>query len=120
MPTPPAIAGGTPQIVLGDRFGTTAATGLVGAVERVFRAAGFRVARNTPYAGGYTTVHHGNPAHGIHAVQIEIDRALYMDPARLVRHAGFARVTAVFERLIATLPDALAGLSLGPFAAAAE
>ena len=90
-------SGGAPQIVIGDRFGASAAPALVAAVERHFAAAGFRVARNVPYAGGYTTAHHGRPASGVHAVQIEIDRALYMDPARLVRHAGFDRVAAAFD-----------------------
>lgn len=120
MPTPPAVAGGTPQIVVGDRFGTSAAMGLVAGIEAYFAAAGLRVARNAPYAGGYTTAHHGDPAGGIHAVQIEVDRALYMDPARLVRHAGFDRMVGVFDGLLAALPGLFAGLDLGPFACAAE
>jgi N-formylglutamate deformylase len=120
MPTPPAAPGGAPQIVVGDRFGASAAAGLVATIERHFAAAGLRVARNAPYAGGYTTSHHGRPAGGVHAVQIEIDRALYMDPARLVRHLGFDRIAAVFAGLIAALPDLAAGLDLGPFACAAE
>ncbi len=118
MPTP--TAGAAPQVVLGDRFGTSADGGLVTAIERVFAAAGLRVARNAPYAGGYTTAHHGVPAEGIHAVQIEIDRALYMDPARLVRHAGFDRMAALFVTLVAALPAIVAGLPLAPFACAAE
>ncbi len=118
MPTPGS--GSAAQIVIGDRFGTSADPGLVGAVERFFRTEGFRVARNTPYAGGYTTSHHGVPAHGIHAVQIEVDRALYMDPARLVRHAGFDRVAAAFTALVAGLPATMATLPLAPFACAAE
>lgn len=120
MPTPPSALGGAPQIVVGDRFGASASAGLVAAVERHFAAAGLRVARNAPYAGGYTTSHHGRPAAGVHAVQIEIDRALYMDPARLVRHAGFDRVAVILAGLIATLPAIAAGLDLSPFACAAE
>ena len=120
MPTPPASPRGAPQIVVGDRFGASAAPALVAAVERHFAVAGFRVALNVPYAGGYTTTHHGRPASGVHAVQIEIDRALYMDPARLVRHLGFDRVTAVLAALIGSLPAVAAGLELGPFARAAE
>ncbi len=124
MPTPVAVAGGAPQIVVGDRFGTSAEPGLVAAVEQFFRAAGYRVARNAPYAGGYTTSHHGTPARGVHAVQIEVDRALYMDPARLVRHSGFDRVAASFAGLVAALPAIAATLPLGPpttdFACAAE
>jgi N-formylglutamate deformylase len=119
MPTP-ATGGPAPQIVVGDRFGASAALSLVVAVERHFVAAGFRVARNVPYAGGYTTAHHGRPAAGVHAIQIEIDRALYMDPARLVRHVGFDRMAGVFVDLVAALPGVAAGLDLGPFACAAE
>lgn len=120
MPTPPAGTGGAPQIVLGDRFGSSAAPGLVAAIERVFAQAGFRVARNAPYAGGYTTAHHGAPANGVHAIQIEVDRALYMDPARLVRHVGFDRLSAVFTAVVAALPEFVVKLDLGPFAQAAE
>ena len=120
MPTPATGLGGPPQIVVGDRFGASAAPGLIAAIEAHFAAAGLRVARNAPYAGGYTISHHGCPAGGIHAVQIEIDRALYMDPARLVRHAGFDRVAAVLGGLVAALPGIAARLDLGPFACAAE
>ncbi len=118
MPTP--TGSGAAEIVVGDRFGAAAAAGLVAAVERHFAAAGFRVARNKPYAGGYTTAHYGCPARGVHAVQIEVDRALYMDPARLIRHQGFARVEAILGGLIAALPAIAAGLTLGPAALAAE
>jgi N-formylglutamate amidohydrolase len=114
MPSPAAVPGGAPQVVIGDRFGTSAAPALVAAVERHFADGGFRVARNAPYAGGYTTTHHGRPGHGVHAIQIEIDRALYMDPARLVRHAGFDRVAAAFAGLVATLPTLAARLDLAP------
>ncbi len=114
MPSPAAVPGGAPQVVIGDRFGTSASTALVAAVERHFADGGLRVARNAPYAGGYTTTHYGRPTDGIHAVQIEIDRALYMDPARLVRHAGFDRVAAAFAGLVAVLPAITARLDLAP------
>ena len=103
MPTPAPMAGGAPQIVLGDLHGTSAAEVLVARIERHFRTAGFRVARNVPYAGGYTTARHGRPVTGVHAVQIEIDRALYMDPARLVRHMGFQAIAATMTSLVASL-----------------
>ncbi len=120
MPTPPPVAGGAPQIVLGDLFGAAAAATLVGAVEQYFRHAGFRVARNAPYAGGYTTARHGRPVEGIHTIQIEIDRALYMDPARLVRHAGFDRIAAALSGLVAGLLPTVGAMGLEPFACAAE
>ncbi len=119
MPTPAPVGSGA-QIVIGDRFGTSANGELVTAIERHVVAAGFRVARNAPYAGGYTTTHHGAPGAGIHAVQIEVDRALYMDPARLVRHAGFDRIVTLFGTLVAALPEIVARLPLQPLACAAE
>lgn len=90
MPTPLGIR--PPQIVLGDRHGTTAAPTLMRLVERHFGSFGWRVARNAPYAGGYTTEIHGQTAVGVHAIQIEIDRELYMDGVTLAPTAGFARV----------------------------
>jgi N-formylglutamate deformylase len=101
MPTPPGAPGHVPQFVLGDLGGRAADAGLVEAVEAGLRADGWRVARNIPYAGGYTTARHGRPADGVHALQIEIDRAAYMDPARLQPHGGEARVAASLERVAA-------------------
>nr|WP_295664144.1 N-formylglutamate amidohydrolase [Polymorphobacter sp.] len=120
MPTPPPVQGGAPQIVIGDLFGAAAAAPLVTAIERHFSAAGFRVARNAPYAGGHTTARHGRPEQGIHAVQIEIDRVLYMDPARLVRHMGFGRIETTLAGLVAKLLASVGTMGLGPFAVAAE
>jgi N-formylglutamate deformylase len=97
-----------PQIVLGDRHGRSAQPALVALIEQHFQEAGLRVARNNPYAGGYTTEHHGQPDAGIHAVQIEIDRSLYMDTARLVPGPGFAAVArqlqGLAQRLVAETP----------------
>jgi N-formylglutamate amidohydrolase len=112
MPQPAGTA--PPQIILGDRHGTSAAPALVAAIERHFSAAGWRVGRNLPYAGGHTTAFHGAPAAGIHAVQIEVDRALYMDPQRLVRHAGFARVALELAGLVRALIGTAPGLGLEP------
>ncbi|GGI91460.1 N-formylglutamate amidohydrolase [Polymorphobacter multimanifer] len=92
-----------PQIVLGDRHGRSAHPALVTLIEQHFQGAGLRVARNNPYAGGYTTEHHGQPAAGIHAVQIEIDRSLYMDPARLTLSPGFATVARQLQGLVRRL-----------------
>lgn len=79
-----------PDIVLGDRFGTSAAAHVVDVAEEVFLKLGLRVTRNRPYAGGFITEHYGAPAAGVHALQIEVNRALYMNEATLMPHAGFA------------------------------
>lgn len=112
MPQPAGVM--PPQIVLGDRFGTSASGALVTLVERHFMRAGWRVARNKPYAGGHTTQFHGSVVDGIHAVQIEIDRSLYMDTLRFVRHGGFADVAAQLAGLAKLLVEAAPGLGLGP------
>jgi N-formylglutamate deformylase len=103
-----------PQIVLGDRFGTSAAPALVALMEQHFRRAGWRVARNAPYAGGHTTEFHAAAAAGIHAVQVEIDRSLYMDSNRMAPHAGFAEVAAQLTGLAQLLVSAAPALALGP------
>jgi len=70
-----------PDIVLGDRFGTTCAPVIPDAAERILSDLGFVVARNRPYAGGFTTRHYGRPEQGTHVLQIEIARRLYMNEA---------------------------------------
>ena len=97
-----------PDIVLGDRYGTTCAPALVDLVETIFTSAGLRVARNRPYAGGFATRTYGRPQHGVHALQIEISRHLYMNEVTLTKHEGFDAMRALCERLI----FALIGLDL--------
>lgn len=84
------------DIVLGDRFGVACATQVIEHAELALVELGFRVARNEPYAGAHTTTHYGRPAENIHALQIEINRALYMEEARYARSDGLAALT---ERL---------------------
>ncbi|WP_284177694.1 N-formylglutamate amidohydrolase [Rhabdaerophilum sp. SD176] len=92
-----------PDLVIGDRFGSSAATMLVERLEHLARCAGFRVERNQPYAGGYITEHYGRPGLGWHAIQIEVNRALYMDEARLVPHDGFAGLSAALCEIVSQL-----------------
>jgi N-formylglutamate amidohydrolase len=92
-----------PDVVLGDRYGTACAAAIVDLAETVFAGAGLKVARNRPYAGGFSTRTYGRPQHGIHAIQIEISRHLYMNEATLARSAGFAAVRQLTERLIFSL-----------------
>ena len=84
------------DIVLGDRFGVTCAAEVMDQAEVALVALGFRVARNEPYAGAHTTSHYGRPAESVHALQIEINRALYMEEAQFARSDGHA---ALRERL---------------------
>jgi len=88
------------DIVLGDRFGTSCAPALTDAVEATLSGLGYRVVRNVPYAGGFTTQHYGCPDDGVHALQIEINRVLYMDQRRLRRHRGMAGTTRCMTALI--------------------
>lgn len=95
---------GRPEIVLGDRFGASSAPQVTETVARAFIAEGFAVARNKPFAGAYIAQAHGRPAFGRHVVQVEIDRGLYMDEARICPRADFdafaMRLGRVIERII--------------------
>jgi N-formylglutamate amidohydrolase len=93
------------DIVLGDRYGGSCSNRLTGLIERQFRLLGYSVARNAPYAGGYTTVKYGRPGLGVHALQIEIRRDLYMDEGSVARHDRFGKVRADLDRVIAALGE---------------
>ncbi|WP_119460388.1 N-formylglutamate amidohydrolase [Rhodospirillaceae bacterium SYSU D60014] len=77
------------DFVLGDCYASSCAPSIIDEVERLLRRQGYLVARNMPYSGGFVTQHYGQPAEGIHALQIEINRALYMDEAIIQRSSGF-------------------------------
>ena len=85
MPSNAADVGGL-DIVLGDRYGASADQDMVETLERSLQASGYRVRRNKPFAGGFITEHFGAPNEGVHAVQIEIARALYLDERSIVRN----------------------------------
>jgi N-formylglutamate amidohydrolase len=91
MPSNAADVAGI-DIVLGDRFGASAAPTVIETLEASLKRAGYRVRRNKPFAGGYITEHFGAPAEGTHAVQIEIARTLYLDERRIVRTERWAVV----------------------------
>src|SRR5208283_4396580 len=107
------------DLVLGDRYGTSCVSIVAETIEATMRGFGYVVSRNKPYAGGFITEHYGNPTGGLHAIQLEINRALYMDERRYERAATFAKLAGEFE----LLSDRLAALpleELGPYRAAAE
>jgi N-formylglutamate deformylase len=99
----PTLWGRRPNVVLGDRFGAACDRAIMEAASEVFRKAGFVVARNAPFAGGHITQAYGRPQQGVHAIQIEVDRALYMDEARIEPLPGFDEVRAGLGRAIAEL-----------------
>lgn len=91
------------DVVLGDCFGAACAPAVTQMAEDVFRNLGYRVVRNTPYAGGFTTRHYGQPKGGSHALQIELNRALYMDERKHTQSSGFATLQADLDKVIAAL-----------------
>jgi N-formylglutamate amidohydrolase len=109
---------GSLDIVLGDRFGASAAPWVVEALESTLLARGYRVRRNKPYAGGYITEHYGAPVAGRHAVQIEVNRGLYMDEARMVKQGRAADLAESLKAAAEALAArAVAELGSGRWAA---
>jgi N-formylglutamate amidohydrolase len=113
---PPLIGPDEPGIVLGDRFGTTCAPQLTALAEAVFSGAGYGVGANAPYAGGYIVSHHAARAKNIHALQVEVDRALYLDADFNGTGPGLPKLQAVIALLVESLASQLAS----PSAIAAE
>ncbi len=98
-----------PEVVLGDRFGAAAGAAVMDRVEAAFAAAGLRVARNAPFAGAYIAQAYGRPARGVHVVQVEIDRALYLDEARVAKRADFPAFAAQIAGVVAEIVQGTAG-----------
>ena len=109
-----------PDMVIGDRYGTSCAPLLPDRVEETLSGLGYSVGRNKPYAGGFITEHYGNPASGLHAVQLELNRAVYMDERRRERGPRFGQIAADFAILADVLATTIPFGDLGPFQAAAE
>lgn len=100
-------AGGAPlragdpsiDIVLGDRFGSSCAPSVTALAEDILVGMGFEVTRNAPYAGGFVAAHYGRPRAGVHVLQIEINRALYLNERKFARNEGFDRLKAQMTTL---------------------
>lgn len=107
------------DFVIGDRFGTSCSALVTDALEQELSMAGYCVLRNKPYAGGYITEHYGNPAAGVHAVQIEVNRSLYMDEAIYERSECFAQVREDIQAAMVRVLESLRTRLL-PTRAAAE
>lgn len=97
---------GPADIVLGDAYGTACAPAVTAMVERSLRGMGYAVRRNDPYAGGYVTRHYGRPRDGVHVLQLEIARALYMDEAAIQRAPRFPTMRRHLGELVQTLAEA--------------
>jgi len=92
-----------PEIVLGDRYGAAAGSDVMERVESAFQSAGLVVARNTPFAGAFVTQAYGRPSRRQHAIQIEIDRSLYMDERRIEPNARFDTFRNLLRQVIAEI-----------------
>jgi N-formylglutamate deformylase len=118
MPGNVRVAGSAirPDFIIGDRYGTSAAADLSRAAIQILEEMGFSAIRNKPYAGGFITEHYGRPARGLHALQIEINRALYIDEVTLQKrpefHAVAAAIGAFMERLSDFVDDFAADTAL--------
>jgi N-formylglutamate deformylase len=118
MPGNVRVAGSAirPDFIIGDRYGTSAAADLSRAAIQILEEMGFSAIRNKPYAGGFITEHYGRPARGLHALQIEINRALYIDEVTLQKrpefHAVAAAIGAFMERLSEFVDDFAADTAL--------
>jgi N-formylglutamate amidohydrolase len=122
MPSAASAIGGqaAADIVLGDCHGVACAPRLVEAAREFLAGRNFAVALNAPYAGGFTTSHYGNPRRGRHALQIEINRALYMDESSYRKKPGFDRMQSEMTGLIALLGEVMQDHLAEPPRAAAE
>jgi N-formylglutamate amidohydrolase len=94
---------GRPDFVLGDRHGSSCDSSLTDAIESVLVRRGYDVSRNRPYAGGFITEHYGRPGDGVHAIQIEVNRALYLDERSLRKSKGYDKLRDDIGALIAML-----------------
>jgi N-formylglutamate amidohydrolase len=114
MPPLPAGKGPSATIVLGDRFGRSASPAILAAIVVEAQRSGLRVARNTPYAGAHTIERHGVPAAGIHAIQIELDRTLYLDSKLRRPGPGLAALGG----FVARAADSAAGAAIAALGSA--
>jgi N-formylglutamate amidohydrolase len=119
MPSNPMAdyGGGRPDFVLGDRYGASCHGEITRLAAGQLKAMGYAVALNKPYAGGYITEHYGRPQHGRHALQVEINRAIYMDETNFERSPGFELLKRDLEQMATALAACVAGLKM-PRAAA--
>jgi N-formylglutamate amidohydrolase len=100
---PPREPASAPRVVLGDRHGTTIGGDLLAAAVAAAEGRGCAVGLNVPYAGGYITARHGKPSHNIHALQLELDRSLYLDAQLREPGSGFDATASLIADIAAAL-----------------
>ena len=94
-----------PDIVLGDRFGASCEPAVIETAERILLDLGFSVRRNEPYAGAFTTAHYGRPGERVHALQIELNRRLFMNEATVSRSRDLPGLRRRMNRFIAAMAE---------------
>lgn len=121
MPGNIRVAGSSlrPDFIIGDRYGTSASADLSMAALHILENLGFCAVRNKPYAGGFITEHYGRPVRGLHALQIEINRSLYVDEATLQKRPDFRLLTSAIATFIGAMAEFAADMT-GDTALAAE
>ena len=119
MPSSPTAdrGSGRPDFVLGDRFGTSCSGELTRLAASKLTELGYAVALNKPYAGGYITEHYGRPHKAQHVLQIEINRALYMNETSFAKSQSFDQLRTGLETMVRGLIPGIPGLAI-PRAAA--
>jgi len=109
-----------PDFIIGDRYGTSASAELSRAALQFFDDMGFSAVRNKPYAGGFITEHYGRPVRGLHALQIEINRGLYVDEVTLEKKAEFPLVAAALSTFMRQMAELVGDFADDAGALAAE
>jgi len=105
-PLDPDKGNGRADFVIGDCFGSSCAAYITNIIDTTISTFGYKVARNKPFAGGYTTQHYGKPHSGVHVVQIEINRGLYMDEISIQKRTEFEKLYAELTEFITSLANA--------------
>ena len=100
------------DIILGDRFGKSCSSEIVMLIEKLFQDLGYSVSRNYPYAGGFVTKHYGKPYESANALQIEINRDLYLNPITMDKKPGFTALAKNISLIIHSIIKEVAALNL--------
>ena len=100
------------DIILGDRFGKSCSSEIVMLIEKLFQDLGYSVSRNYPYAGGFVTKHYGKPYESANALQIEINRDLYLNPITLDKKPGFTALAKNISIIINSIIKEVTALNL--------